>query len=237
MAIRRQRCSPAIAFAISVLMIWASFKDLEIRDWSAGMVQRRGALQILAASSVAGIGDLDARAVVAAGPALSPRQCIAPYEGGGCALSAQVPMAWQKGNRSNPMRLAQWEIDSSEKTDVVIFFLPVGQGIEEQLRRWEAEFPSKSRSSGPTRSGDFNADKGTAVLIEVAGSWDGGGPSGANKDAQLKSGYAMCGAIVPGGVRGERQMAFFVKVVGPQTVVRANTESFKQFVSSMQYAS
>merc|ERR1712008_86844 len=137
---------------------------------------------------------------------------------------------------ANPMRLAQWQLDPM--TDVVIFYLPLRAGIEDQLRRWEGEFPESLRSSGPTRSGDFDVDKKTPIVMEVAGSWDGGGPAGAKKkEGTLKAGYAMCGGIVPGGVRGELPMGFFAKVVGPQEVVKPNSELFKQFIKSMQYSS
>mmetsp|Transcript_21352 Transcript_21352/g.45454 ORF Transcript_21352/g.45454 Transcript_21352/m.45454 type:complete len:238 (-) Transcript_21352:27-740(-) len=234
---RRQRCSPTYAIAIFTLMAWALLRDSELRAWSAGGVTRRGALQIVVASSVIGTGKSETRAAVAlaGGPAaLSPRQCVAPYEGGGCALSLQVPTAWQRDAITNPMRLAQWKLDPADSTNVVIFYLPLGGGIEDQLGRWEAEFPPNSRSSGPRRSGVFDVNKQTPVVLEVAGSWAGGGPAGAKKEGLLKAGYAMCGAIVPGAVQGERPMAFFVKAVGPQAVVRANAELFRQFVTSMQ---
>ena len=65
------------------------------------------------------------------------------------------------------MRLAQWELDPTEKTDVVLFYLPLGSGIDDQLKRWEGEFPASSRSSGPSRTGDFNVDKKTPVVLEV----------------------------------------------------------------------
>lgn len=234
--IRRQQHSSACAVAVIVLIAWWSSKDVQLHTFSAGGIQRRGVLQFSVASAVTCGLIQEARAE---GPAaLSPRTCLVSYESGGCVLSAEIPVAWRKDPNESPMRIAQWELDPSQTTDVIIFYLPLGLGIESQLSRWENEFPANARTSGPTRSGVFDVKKKTPVLVEVAGGWDGGGPAGGNKDKPIKSDQALCGAIVPGAPAGkdERQMAFFVKVVGAERVVRANADLFKRFVSSMQTA-
>lgn len=182
----------------------------------------------------------EARAAAdAAGPAaLSARECVAPYQMGGCAFSAQVPTGWSRATVSSPMRLAQWELDPAASATVVIFYLPLGLGSDAQLRRWEGEFPEGSRSSGPTVSGTFDVSRKTPVLLNVAGGWNGGGPTGAPKDAGLKAGYGLRGAIVPGAaaVGNERQMAFFIKAVGPEEILRANAVPFESFVASVRTA-
>ncbi|CAE8693410.1 unnamed protein product [Polarella glacialis] len=237
---RRRHCSSVGAIAAVIAMAWGSSnKAGESHTWSAGGMQRRGALQLAAGSLVVGGKHLEAGAAVdvAGKPAaLLPRVCLAPYQAGGCAFSAQVPAGWTEKARANPMRLAQWDLDPSAAATVVIFYLPLGQGSDAQLIRWESEFPEDSRSSGPTRSGVFDVAKKTPVFLDVAGSWSGGGPSGVPKKGAPTAGYRMRGAIVPGAaaVGDERQMGFFIKAVGPEAVLRANADLFSSFVASMQ---
>jgi len=210
--------------------------------WSAGGLNRRSCLQLFASSAFGISQCAEAQTDVA----LEPSKCLAPYEAGGCALQAKVPLIWRNEPVENPMRLAQWTLDlhdlgkralrDGKNADVVIFYLPLGSSVEEQIARWENEFPPASRTSGPMRSGNFDISKRTPLLLEVAGGWSGGGPAGSKTGAPLKSDYAMRAAIVPAAVagKGERQYAFFVKSVGPKNVVEANDELFKAFVASMK---
>ncbi|CAK0840941.1 unnamed protein product, partial [Prorocentrum cordatum] len=206
----------------------------------AARTYRKGVWRIVqVAASSAVIGGKGSEVVRAAGPTTpSTRECVAPYEMGGCAFSAQVLAGWSRATASSPMRLAQWELDPAASATVVLFYLPLGLGSDAQLRRWESEFPEASRSSGPTISGTFDVSKKAPVLLSIAGGWNGGGPSGAPKDAALKAGYGLRAAIVPGiaAVGSERQMAFFIKAVGPEGILRANAAKFESFVASVRTA-
>lgn len=168
---------------------------------------------------------------------LAPRQCLAPMEADGCRLSVQTPASWQQVTPRTPMRLAQWSLDpGGSAASVVIFYLPVGTGVDAQLSRWEAEFPVASRIAAPKRSGGFDANRGNAVLLEIAGSWNGGTLGSENNVGKLLDGYALRGAIVPAAAAaGEgREFAFFVKAVGPKNVIDKNNLAFDAFVASMK---
>jgi len=236
---RQRRCSVGIIL-VSIVIAWELLATKELYAWSAGLAHRRNVIQVAASSVVIGGKGLEVRAAAdAAGPAaLSARECVAPYEMGGCAFSAQVPTSWSRAMVSSPMRLAQWDLDPAASATVVFFYSPLGLGSDAQLRRWESEFPEGSRSSGPKVSGTFDVSRKTPVLLDVAGGWNGGGPAGAPKDAALKAGYGLRAAIVPGAaaVGNEKQMAFFIKAVGPEGILRANAAPFANFVASVRTA-
>lgn len=176
---------------------------------------------------------------------LAQRECAAMsrgsrlYKKGDCSLSLMKPMQWLETPRSSSMRLAQYTMDQRGESEVMIFNLPLGAGVEAQLGRWEAEFPEQDRLRPPRRSGSFDARRGSAVMLEVAGRWDGGGPAGTDKSGQPQPlDYAMRGAIVPGELAdeaaGEKQWAFFVKAVGPHKIIESNAAAFDAFVQSMK---
>jgi len=225
---------------VSIVIAWELLATKELYAWSVGCAHRRSIVQAAAGAVLIGGRGPEARAAgAAAGPAAtSARECVAPYEMGGCAFSAEIPTGWSSAKVSSPMRLAQWELDPAASATVVLFYLPLGLGSDAQLKRWEGEFPEGSRSSGPTISGTFDVSKKTPVLLGVAGAWNGGGPAGAPKDAALKEGYGLRAAIVPGAAAAgnEKQMAFFIKAVGPEGILRANAARFESFVASVRTA-
>jgi len=201
--------------------------------WSLPIsTRRRNAVHLLGGTLLAS----GARLPTASAETLQPRTCLVPYETGECALSLQIPVGWRRDPIESPMRLAQFELDPSNTTDVVIFYLPLGQGVEAQLARWENEFPPDSRSSPPVRSGTFDVQKGSPIFLQVAGAWAGGGPAGASTGKAPLGGYAMQAAIVPASPAksNERQYAFFVKNAGPESVVNKQSTNFFDFVRSMR---
>lgn len=207
---------------------------MDTTAWASVVTSRR---QIAPMALAAVAAFASNREAVSAEDVLAPRQCLAPSEAGGCRLSVQTPPSWQQVTPRTPMRLAQWALDpGGSAASVVIFYLPVGTGVDAQLSRWEAEFPPASRVAPPKRSGGFDAKRGNAALLEIAGSWNGGTLGSDNSGGKLIDGYALRGAIVPAATTAGdgREFAFFVKAIGPQSVIDKNKLSFDAFVASMK---
>jgi len=170
---------------------------------------------------------------------LKERECLVSYEVGGCAISVRVPKVWAKTPPTSSMRIAQYLLDPGvfDDAQLYIFYLPLGEGIDAQLARWEKEFPKEGRFEPATRTGEFDVAKGTGITLSVAGKWDGGGPSGKkDPDRPLEDKVGLRAAIVPAAPagKGERQYAFFVKAVGPRGVIYRQNAAFDAFVQSIQ---
>lgn len=157
-----------------------------------------------------------------------------------CLLSAAAPAGWRRDPLASPMRMAQWNLDPGyyEDANVVIFFLPLGAGVDEQLIRWENEFPQEARTAQPRRSGAFDVVTGGAVTLEVSGAWTRGRRATTTEqdDAPLLEGYALRGAIVPAvpAAKGEMQFAYFVKAIGPEAFMKRDSGDLAAFVASMK---
>merc|ERR1719464_1980610 len=121
-----------------------------------------------------------------------------------------------------------------------MFYLPLGSGgAGIQLGRWEDEFPQQARTSPARRLGSFDVGSGSAISLEVAGGWSGGGPAkkpGDDDVPPLTDGYAMRAAIMPGvaAKEGEKQMAYFIKATGPRGVIERGSPAIAAFVESLQ---
>lgn len=139
------------------------------------------------------------------------------------AFAFVVPEGWTKVTPSSSMRNAQLEIArGADKTEVTFFHFGGGSGTAaDNVARWFSQFSGNdaSRKSetvelGPTKI-TFAAAKGTFSSAMP------GGPT------PPLSGYALCGAIIEhaGG-------DVYVKMTGPESIVKAATDAFKTMVTN-----
>jgi hypothetical protein len=156
--------------------------------------------------------------VAAAAPAEQPAE---PVKVGPFIFA--VPEGWKKVTPSSPMRKAQLEIgQGSAKAEVTFFQFGAGQGgtPADNVARWFAQFPG-SEAKHETNSVQVGSVKITFASTE--GTFSSGMPGGPTTPM---TGYALCGAILesPDG-------DIYVKMTGPEAVVKASTEPFKKMVS------
>jgi hypothetical protein len=134
-----------------------------------------------------------------------------------------VPEGWKQVTPSSPMRKAQLEVARGpEKAEVTFFHFGAGQGgtTEENVARWYGQFPG-SEKSRITENVQAGSVKITFAMTE--GTFSSGMPGGPTTPMP---GYALCGAIVESA-----EGSVFVKMTGPDAVVKASTEAFKKMVS------
>ena len=139
------------------------------------------------------------------------------------AFTFAVPEGWKSVTPSSPMRKAQLEIARGpEKAEVTFFHFGADQGgsAEDNVARWYAQFPGgeKNRITEHAQSG---AVKITFAMTE--GTFSSGMPGGPTTPME---GYALCGAILESATGN-----VFIKMTGPNAVVKASTEAFKKMVS------
>jgi hypothetical protein len=139
------------------------------------------------------------------------------------AFTFAVPEAWKTVTPSSSMRKAQLEIaQGSDKAEVTFFQFGAGQGgsVAENVARWYAQFPG-SDEKRKTETVQAGSVKITYVTTE--GTFSSGMPGGPTTPM---SGYALCGAILE-GTDGN----VFIKMTGPEAIVKSSTEAFKKMVS------
>lgn len=139
------------------------------------------------------------------------------------AFTFAVPEGWKSVTPSSPMRKAQLEIARGpEKAEVTFFHFGADQGgtAEDNVARWYAQFPG-SEKNRITEHAQVGAVKITFAMTE--GTFSSGMPGGPTTPME---GYALCGAILETAAGN-----VFVKMTGPNAVVKASTEAFKKMVS------
>lgn len=143
-------------------------------------------------------------------------------------ISVTFPSAWQESQPTSSMRAFQFDIPGAngQKAELAAFYFGQGQGgdIEGNIHRWKGQFTEIANEVIETKN--FNGVTVTQVLLE--GTYRGGGPmmhpasaGGANT--------SVLGAIIqaPEG-------AVFLKITGPQDVVKNIRTDFDTMLASLQ---
>ena len=139
------------------------------------------------------------------------------------AFTFAVPEGWKKVTPSSPMRKAQLEIgQGSDKAEVTFFQFGAGQGgsAEDNVTRWFAQFAG-SEAKRETKTTQAGSVKITYATTE--GTFSSGMPGGPTTPM---AGSALCGAILESS-----EGNVFIKMTGPEAVVKSATEIFKKMVS------
>ena len=121
------------------------------------------------------------------------------------------------------MRKAQLEIaQGSNKADVTFFQFDAGQGgsVADNVSRWFAQFPG---SDDKRKTETVQAGSVKITYITTEGTFSSGMPGGPTTPM---TGYALCGAILE-----TAEGSVFVKMTGPEAVVKTAAEVFKKMVS------
>jgi hypothetical protein len=139
------------------------------------------------------------------------------------SFSFTAPDGWKQVTPSSPMRKAQLEIARGpEKAEVTFFDFGAGQGgnAAENVARWYGQFPG-SEKNRITENVQIGPVKVTFAMTD--GTFSSGMPGGPTTPMP---GYALCGAIME-----TAEGSVFIKMTGPEAVVKASTEAFKKMVS------
>jgi hypothetical protein len=139
------------------------------------------------------------------------------------AFTFTIPEGWKTVTPSSAMRKAQLEIvQGSEKAEVTFFQFGTGEGgaAADNVARWFAQF-SGSEAKRKTENVQVGSVKITFATTE--GTFSSGMPGGPTTPM---SGYALCGAILESS-----EGNVFIKMTGPEAVVKSSSDAFKKMVS------
>ena len=139
------------------------------------------------------------------------------------AFTFAIPEGWKTVTPSSSMRKAQLEIaHGSDKAEVTFFQFGAGQGgsVAENVARWFGQFPG---SDDKRKTENVQAGSVKITYVTTEGTFSSGMPGG---PATPMTGYALCGAILE-----SQDGNVFIKMTGPEAVVKSSTEAFKKMVS------
>ncbi len=124
-------------------------------------------------------------------------------------------------------------VDDSEET-ARITMMEAGGDVNANVRRWKGQFSGGDKQANRTE--ELSIGKWSVHLVDINGSYAesmGGGPFSGGKVVQREN-YAMIGAIIAPADAKPESPKFFVKLIGPANVVKANRESLITMVKSLK---
>lgn len=133
-----------------------------------------------------------------------------------------VPEGWTKVTPSSAMRNAQLEIARGPaKAEVTFFHFGGGSGsVADNVARWFSQFAG-TEGKGKTENVQVGSVKITFAMTE--GTFSSGMPGGPTTPM---TGYALCGAILE-----SPQGDVYVKMTGPEAIVKEALVAFKKMVT------
>lgn len=139
----------------------------------------------------------------------------------------EVPAEFKPTKPASSIVEREFEVGEGDKT-ARLTMMPAGGGVERNIKRWKGQFsggPEEEQKTEKMDVGPFEVH-----LVDVSGKYAermGGGPFFGGKVVQRED-YAMAGAIV---VSPDGRM-YFLKMIGPSEVVKANREKFVEMIKS-----
>ncbi len=133
------------------------------------------------------------------------------------------PEGWNWVVPSSPMRKAQLSVpgtDGAAAAEVTFFHFGAGQGggVQANVDRWVGQFTDAKSSTKAEQIAQT-----PVTFVEATGTFSSGMPGGPTTPM---TGYAMRGAILQGTASGD----VFVKMTGPEAVIKAAAPAFEKMV-------
>jgi len=138
------------------------------------------------------------------------------------------PAGWESVTPSSPMRKAELKIVDAAtkgKAEVVFFHFGPGPagGKKANIDRWFGQF-EEGRDKIGAKVEDVTLGKHAVAFVEAQGTYKSGMPGGPQTPM---TGYALMGAIIEA-----EQGNVFIKMTGPQALVKSATADFKKMVEN-----
>lgn len=140
-------------------------------------------------------------------------------------LTFTRPAKWEWVEVSSPMRKAQLKVPDAESgagAEVVFFQFPGGAGsTQANVNRWLGQF-AEPRDKINSKIEEKTVGKTKVTYVQAEGTYKSGMPGGPHTSMP---GYALLGAIIETG--GDN---VFVRMTGPNGLVKASADDFKKMI-------
>ncbi len=143
-----------------------------------------------------------------------------------------VPEAFRQGQPRSRIVQAEFVASAGEGDDKAtarVYGMASGGGVEPNVRRWKDQFTDSPEGAFQRESmtvGDWKIE-----IVDHAGSFKdsmGGGPFAPGKTV-IRDDHAMTGAIL----ENKAGRLFFLKMIGPADVVKANRKDFIKMIKTI----
>lgn len=136
------------------------------------------------------------------------------------------PASWEWVTPSSAMRKAELKLMDAKagtKAEIVFFHFGAGPagGKKANIDRWFGQF-EEGRDKINAKVEDVTIGKHPVAFVEAQGTFKSGMPGGPQT---VMPGYALLGAIIE-----SEQGNVFVKMTGPQTLVKSGAADFKKMI-------
>jgi len=108
-----------------------------------------------------------------------------------------------------------------------------GGNVKANVRRWKGQFAGGDKAANKTEQ--MSIGEWTVYIVDLNGSYAermGGGPFAGGKVVQREN-YAMTGAIISPPNANPEGPSFFIKMIGPAGVVKANRERLIEMIKGI----
>lgn len=148
-------------------------------------------------------------------------------------LAFTVSEDWTNVKPENPVRVAEYKIEGTGgPAEMAVFYFgkDQGGGMEDNIRRWAAQFSDASTTSPGAQVARVERDSLRIALVKTQGTYNPGsmGPMMPKQEAQ--DNYALFGLVVEGGPEGR----VFVKVTGPKETLAEQDEALEKMAQSVR---
>ncbi len=140
----------------------------------------------------------------------------------------QVPAEFERTQPASRIVQHEFKVGQGETT-ARLTMMAAGGSVDDNIKRWKGQFSGGDEAAQKSEKMDIG--KWTVHIVDVSGAYAermGGGPFAGGKVVQREN-YAMAGAIM---IEPEGRQ-FFIKMIGPADVVKANREKFVAMVKSI----
>jgi hypothetical protein len=159
-------------------------------------------------------------------PAASLRSADSPATFVVSEFTFTRPAGWESVTPSSPMRKAELKVvdDATKgKAEIVFFHFGPGPagGKKANIDRWFGQF-EEGRDKIGAKVEDVTVGKHAVAFVEAQGTYKSGMPGGPQTPM---AGYALLGAIIE-----SEQGHVFVKMTGPQALVKSASANFRKMI-------
>lgn len=154
-----------------------------------------------------------------------------------------VPAEFKKAKKANNIIDHEFAVSIGEGDDAPtarVTMMPASGGVKANIDRWIGQFSGVAKKVQPTE--ETASGKWNVYVVEISGEYAermGGGPFAGGRIVK-QSDYAMMGAVLieperesPEQPESANRREYFVKMIGPKSVIDAHGKAFKKMVNSV----